>query len=156
MADMTESGLGGGGLEGREIMRDPTGVLIGWSRRSWGYAGHTQEWRGSFEEGRQAMALEVETLVRLLEGVVGNSLLSLEKEEICSVLRTFLREQGLEDWVGENYDRLLEYRRTKFVAVSGDDASTASEPAGEPSQPRYSPGSPAPQRSSRPSDAPGG
>jgi photosystem II stability/assembly factor-like uncharacterized protein len=76
-----------------------------------------------FKYGRLAMALEIETLIRLLDTTEVSSALIATKEEVISVLKTFLGGQGFAD-VSETYDGLLRARRIVFVA---DD-----EPASEP------------------------
>jgi len=90
-----------------EILSDPTVML----RRD-----VQHEMLAAFEMGRLAMALEVQTRIRFLEGVGGEALLLGTREEMVSMLQTFLRDQGLDDLSAEWYERMLEDRKLKFIA----------------------------------------
>jgi predicted nucleic-acid-binding protein len=72
---------------------------------------------GSFELGRTAMALEIMTIIRILEEYE----LIAEHEQMISVLQTLLRDQGLEDRATAWYEMLNEWRKPKFY----DDVSGA-------------------------------
>jgi hypothetical protein len=74
----------------------------------------------AFDYGRLAVGLEIETRIRIIRGTVGNSLLVMAREEICSVLHTVVTELQLGDGVVEWYDRLLDYQaehKLRFEAV---------------------------------------
>lgn len=77
--------------------------------------------KGYFDLGRVAMAMEILTVVKTLEGAVGSSLLALEREEIISVLLTLVRNQDLEEVANAWYDYLSKARRLSFVAVASED-----------------------------------
>lgn len=84
----------------------PTDLLIDYHRRRGFHLTGSD-----IELGRISVALELLTVVRLLEGG------SLGGEEVISAVRTFLIDQDLLD-EGERWYKLLgEWRRPKFVEV---------------------------------------
>lgn len=79
--------------------------------------------------GCLSVALQIETHKRLIRGAVGNSLLHLSKEEICTALDSVLASTGLAGDVLIWYDRLLDWKegqRTRLVPVTDVDADDAS------------------------------
>ena len=74
-----------------------------------------------YQWGRLAMALELITVVRSLE-VFGESMADFEREQIVSVIDTFMVSQGVAETAAVFYEKLLEWRKVKFVAVEGDES----------------------------------
>ena len=114
-----------------EIIRNPTLML------RMGITSH--EDMAAFELGRLAMGLEIETTARLLEGVIGDSLMHSSKHEVVSVLRTLLRDQELDAVVTDIYESMIEDRKLKFIAegngFSADASSAASAQRDDSSPP---------------------
>lgn len=71
--------------------------------------------RGWYRMGRIAMALEVITVIRLLED---HEELVAHAQECISVLQTLLNDQGLTDDGYAWYERLVEWRKPKLALVS--------------------------------------
>jgi hypothetical protein len=92
------------------FMRRPTEVL-----RSY-LATHKEADERSFELGRVAMALEIVTVMRVLEEYE----LIAEHERMISILQTLLRDQDLEDYATEWYEMLNEWRRIKLYDAVSD------------------------------------
>jgi hypothetical protein len=97
---------------GEAFMKWPTDVFVGFMARHSRRIG-----AGSFEAGRLAMALEIITVIRILEEYE----LIAEHEQVISVLQTLLRDQGLEERATAWYEMLDEWRKPKFY----DDVSAA-------------------------------
>jgi hypothetical protein len=93
-------------------MKEPTEVLEAWLRY--------QDYNRTFQWGRIAMALETLTVVRSLD-LYGVAMGDFEREQIKSVLETFLNGQGLLDKANEVYDFLLDWRKLKFVPIEDAD-----------------------------------
>jgi hypothetical protein len=115
---------GGEEVTENDIIRDSTSIL-----RS-GVSNGVE--LGLFELGRVAMALEIETTARLLEGVIGDSLMYSSKDEVVSVLRTLLRDQGLDETVTDVYEAMIEDRRLKFIAEGNGLDALTDVPSSEP------------------------
>lgn len=70
-----------------------------------------------FGYGAVAVALELMTQLRIFRVMEGSSLLALAREEIASVLETFLKQQGLWEETEAVYEALLAAERPlTFVA----------------------------------------
>lgn len=85
------------------------------------------EWE-MFNFGRLAVGLELETKIRIFRSAVGNSMLVMAREEICSALHQVIVDLQLGDGVGMWYDILLEYRdqtKLRFAAEPLDDVEQA-------------------------------
>ena len=97
-------------------MARPTEVLEAYLRRF-----PVSEPRSWYEFGRLAMALEVTTVVKTLEAY---ETIARHAPELISVLRTLIREQGLEGEAETWYDALSSWRAPRFSPVPEDtDAS---------------------------------
>lgn|SRR5215831_13420192 len=90
-------------MTGSEFIKNPTTLLrqiLGIGRND------------DFAAGRLAMALEIVSVIRILED---NPMLSAQASgTVISVLETFLRDQHL-DWCYGTYDKLSASRRPTFV-----------------------------------------
>jgi hypothetical protein len=82
-----------------------------------------------FQRGRLSLAVEVVRQIELFRGATGNSLLALEKEEIISVLETFLKINGLWDSANEAYrEQIVGQTTLAFRAESAELGRGGGEP----------------------------
>jgi hypothetical protein len=79
-----------------------------------------------YQRGRLSLAVEVVQQIRLFRGAAGNSLLALNREEIISVLETFLRLHGLWDEANAEYERQMV--ATKTVGFEPENVPAPGEP----------------------------
>jgi hypothetical protein len=102
------------GVVGSEerLLLNPTSALrsyIDSKSGDWG-------WEGTGEElGRLEVGLSIETRRRLIAQAVGNALLHLSREEVCSVLQALLVDIGLWELVQEWYERLCDWEEENRV-----------------------------------------
>lgn len=75
-----------------------------------------------YEYGQLAMALEVVTLIKVVESlpVVGE----VGRQETVSALQTLLVDTGLSDYAWQVYDELGKWRRVKFLETEREPAGT--------------------------------
>lgn len=66
--------------------------------------------------GRLSMALEILTVIKTLEDELV-PMLTINRSETISVLRTLLRDLDFEETAEEWYERLCEWRKPTFVSV---------------------------------------
>jgi len=96
----------------QEVFRSYLGSVSG----AWRHGGH--------KLGQIEVGLQIETRRRLIAGAVGNSLLHMSREEVCSVLQTLLIDLQLWDDVQEWYEKLLQWQdegRKRFVPITDAD-----------------------------------
>jgi len=79
----------------------------------------TDRERLAYGLGRLSTALNIETTARILEEFEGTSLIALNKETICSALRSLLRSLKIDDDALDWYDALIEYASTIFSDGGG-------------------------------------
>jgi hypothetical protein len=99
-----------------DFMRRPTEVFESYMALEYGVP------RGWYKYGRLSMALEILTVMRLLDehsGIVAHA------QETISVLQTLLVDQDLFDDASMWYEKLSEWRRPKFYVVGDPDADAS-------------------------------
>lgn len=106
------------------VIKNPSEVLESWLE--------SEGFQRSYLWGRVAMALELITVKRTLEAY-GEAMMDFEREQIISVLDTFMVSQGVANRAYELYEWLLEWRKLKFIAV--DEAVEHVDPDVQPSEP---------------------
>lgn len=98
----------------------------GWLKRYLEERGQTL----SYEHGLLSAALEIESMVRIIEATSGMSLIALNKIEISSVLRTLLRSLKIDDDALEWYALLIEYadcNRPNYIAYASHDVPSSAD-----------------------------
>jgi hypothetical protein len=91
------------------LIKDPTTVYERYLKN------HGVQLSGpEFERGRLAMALEVITLIRAIE-TMGEALADFEREQLISLLQTFLVKQGISEAAWQTYGVLMNWRRVSVV-----------------------------------------
>lgn len=76
--------------------------------------------------GMIEVGLRMETDRRIFGGVVGNSLLALSREEICSALGQTMKNAGIYEEVQVWYERLCDWDANRRVAFVGEPLSAVS------------------------------
>jgi hypothetical protein len=107
--------------EQQEVLLEPAKWLMDYLRDEGLSPPSEAEW---FQYGQLATALELETQKRIVQSAVGNSLLVMAREEIASVLTTFIQGLGLASSVEEWYDRLLDYRERRKLRFEAHQAAS--------------------------------
>jgi hypothetical protein len=103
-----------------DFIARPTDLLLTFFQEAWGQ--DKSRISSEVQLGRLAMGLEVMTLIKTLEDRRVPVMTS--REEIISVLTTFLVDQELWDVCEEWYEFLSDWRRPKFVPASGVSSSS--------------------------------
>jgi hypothetical protein len=125
-------GAEGAKVDEERILVNPSEELI----RYMGTVSGGMQGMSAWTVGRISLGLQIETRRRVIATAVGNSMLHLSKEEICSVLTTVLVDAGLWDDVQVWYERLCDWkeeRQIRFVPVTDLDGVSSDGPETEPS-----------------------
>jgi hypothetical protein len=117
----------------RDFMARPTDVFVSYLAQRQGTE-ETAE-RLLMTTGRLAMALEVVSVIRLLED---HEALVTHANEAISILQTLLNDQNLHS-VHDIYDELCEWRRIKLADDASYSDPNGDSPSDDEAQPRARP-----------------